>query len=109
MARWSHLGPVLVHPWSSTPVQPGLTAGELWGRGLPADSSLPPVHPRQILAGAKAHKQRTGRWPHEKSGPVMEAPRETWAGVNAALREGLRGLPGGTTLFRRLRRGRTAR
>jgi hypothetical protein len=31
---------------------------------------------------------------------VVRAPGATWAGVKAALREGLRGLPGGTTLYR---------
>lgn len=84
-------------------------------RGLPGGSSLakllaeargrhhhldkPPLTLEQILAWADAHHQRTGEWPlKERSGPVQDAPDETWAAIHAALRVGGRGLPGGTTL-----------
>jgi hypothetical protein len=63
---------------------------------------LPSLRVTHILTWADSFHARTGRWLHEKSGPVAEAPGETWAGVNAALRKGLRGLPGGITLFRLL-------
>ena len=36
------------------------------------------------------------------SGPVAEAPEETWRAVNMALAQGHRGLPGGSSLSRLL-------
>jgi hypothetical protein len=52
---------------------------------------------------------RTGRWPHASTGAVPEAPGETWQGVDAALRYGRRGLPGGEGLGRFLHRRLGAR
>jgi hypothetical protein len=59
-----------------------------------------------ILRWADAHFARTGCRPHGRSGPVVEAPGETWAAVQSALKCGCRGLPGGDTLLRLLRRRR---
>jgi hypothetical protein len=88
------------------------------GRGLPGGSSLmqllaehrqvrnryrlPTLTERQILTWADAHHHRTGRWPDLDSGPIPEAPGETWRRVQTALVEGLRGLPGGSSLPRLL-------
>ena len=111
------------------------TPGETWkivdralvqcGRGLVRRSSLAQLlvekrgvtHPKaprllsidQILAWADAHRDRTGRWPSEKSGVIVEAPNEKWVNVQAALRLGLRGLPGGSSLVQLLEanRGKT--
>jgi hypothetical protein len=95
-------------------------------RGLPGGSSLPrllaesrPVRnvhtlPRltieQVLAWADAYHARTGRWPRAQSGRVGDAPGETWSGVDSALFQRLRGLPGGMTLAQLLaeRRGAPA-
>lgn len=64
----------------------------------------------QILAWADTYHARTGRWPARNSGPVPEAPGQTWATVNQALAAGARGLPGGDTLARLLaRHGRGVR
>jgi hypothetical protein len=105
-------------------------AGETWRsidgalrdghRGLPGGSSLPRLLAehrgrrnkaclprltlRQVLAWADAHQRRTGRWPGVRSGPVPEAPGESWQAINLALFVGLRGLPGGDSLARLLRR-----
>src|SRR5262249_38261329 len=110
-------------------------AGETWpginyalregGRGLPGGSSLaellcrrrgrrhhrrPPRLTRgQVLAWADAHRRRTGGWPTYRSGPVLEAPGETWQAVQDALRAGTRGLPGGDSLAELLRRRRGRR
>ena len=54
------------------------------------------------------HHKRTGSWPTQFSGSVSGAAGETWAGINAALRYGYRGLPGGDSLFRLLGRERGA-
>jgi hypothetical protein len=60
----------------------------------------------QVLAWADAYHGRTGEWPTARSGPVPEAPGCTWAGLNRALQVGRRGLPGGDSLARLLRRER---
>jgi hypothetical protein len=76
-------------------------------------SDLPHLTIKEILAWAKAHHRRTGRWPVATLLEIPEAPGESWAAVNTALRDGLRGLPGGESLpgllARRLRvRNRTS-
>ncbi len=84
-------------------------------RGLPGGSSLVrllakrrPVRPRRlslrkIRTWARAHRAATGRWPDAHAGPVRGVSDEMWAAVDAALKFGRRGLPGGsclTALFR---------
>ena len=55
-----------------------------------------------ILEWAKAHHNRTGKWPWSISGPVFEVPGEKWANIIAVLSRGGRGLPGGVSLARLL-------
>ncbi len=54
-----------------------------------------------------------GAWPLSPpvrmSGPVEEVPGETWLRIDTALREGRRGLPGGTSLSQLLAPHRGAR
>lgn len=71
-------------------------------RGIRNNWHLPRLSNRQIVAWARAHRARTGRWPTSGSGVVPEAPEETWKGIDAALRKGRRGLPGGSSLVRLL-------
>jgi hypothetical protein len=71
-------------------------------RGVRNKSALPPLTEEQVRAWAEAYRGRMGHWPRVKSGPIPEAPGETWSGVNAALEVGLRGFPGGSSLFRLL-------
>ncbi len=94
-------------------------------RGLPSGSTLarlleeyrgvrnhlhaPRLKPRQVLAWADAHYKRTGRWPTTSSGPIPEAPGETWAAVDAAFVAGSRGLAGYGSLARFLARRRGVR
>lgn len=73
-------------------------------RGVRNRKDLPRLRHKQILAWAREHHQRTGRWPSQQSGPVGAAPGETWGAVNDALLNGLRGLPGGDSLPRLLAR-----
>jgi hypothetical protein len=82
---------------------PRLLAGH---RGVRNRGSVPRLTVKQILAWADAFRARTRRWPTAKSGPIPEAPEETWMRVTTALREGLRGLPGGSSLARLLREHR---
>jgi hypothetical protein len=71
-------------------------------RGVRNRKDLPPLTEEQILAWADAYHGRTGQWPQRHSGPIDDAPGETWAAVNAALIQGNRGLPGGSSLPRLL-------
>jgi hypothetical protein len=67
-------------------------------RGVRNVRDLPALTEKLILTWADLHRKRTGRWPTENSGPVADAPGEVWANVNTALLQGLRGLPGGSSL-----------
>jgi hypothetical protein len=61
----------------------------------------------QILAWADAYHKRTGRWPRYSDEPVERNNHITWSAVDRALRLGIRGLRGGSSLPRLLdeRRG----
>jgi hypothetical protein len=121
--RWPtvHAGPVVGQPGETwLAVQSALDQGT---RGLPGGSSLaqllqehrgirnksrlPRLTERRILAWADAHLRSTGRYTVIASGPIADAPGETWLAMQMALVEGLRGLPGGSSLARLLneRRG----
>jgi hypothetical protein len=78
-------------------------------RGVPNKQDLPPLTADQILAWADAHVQRTNGWPTQTSGPIAEAPGETWKGVHMALVQGLRSLDGGSSLTRFLAEHRGVR
>jgi hypothetical protein len=86
----------------------GLPGGDSLARllarrlGVRNQSSVPPLTVRQILAWARAYHRHTGDWPKPRSGPIPGVPDETWMRVDTALREGLRGLKGGTSLRRLL-------
>jgi hypothetical protein len=62
-------------------------------RGVRNAKYPPKLTVRQILAWADAHYLRNGRWPNIMTGPLREAPGETWLNLNQALRKGLRNLP----------------
>jgi hypothetical protein len=78
-------------------------------RGVRHHGRLPPFREKQILAWADAHRRRTGLWPTAASGPVVDAPEETWRAVDQALRVGVRGLPSGSSLARLLMQRRGVR
>jgi hypothetical protein len=65
---------------------------------MPKRSGRPTLTVQQILAWADAHHERTGQWPLQRSGPVTDAPGETWSAIDVALRRGHRGLPEGSSL-----------
>jgi hypothetical protein len=70
-------------------------------------SRKPRLSAAQVLAWAEAHRLRTGAWPGTASGPVQEGlAGETWRRIDNALRLGLRGLEGGSSLARLLERER---
>ena len=75
--------------------------------GIRNRMDLPPFTVKQILAWAEGHRRQTGKWPKTMSGQVPDAPDETWLGIDDALRQGNRGLGGGSSLAQLLaeRRG----
>ena len=106
--------------WPAIASRPkGLPTGESWKtvnkalyqglRGLPGGSSLAillaeqrdvhgPLTPERILAWADLHFEGTGEWPGTRSGRVRGAYRERWETIDTNLRQGRRGLPGGSSL-----------
>jgi hypothetical protein len=67
-------------------------------RSVRNQTSIPRLTKETILAWADAHFRRTGNWPAQLSGPIPEAPEENWAMIDTALRCGLRGLRGRSSL-----------
>ncbi len=70
------------------------------GRPNPANRSRLTV--KQVLAWADTHRAREGKWPTVLAGALEDAPDEKWSNIDSALRDGYRGLPGGTSLARLL-------
>lgn len=70
------------------------------------NSQFPPLLTEGgIVAWARKHHRRTGNWPKEDSGPILDATNETWAAIDLALRKGKRrGVPGGDSLSKLLDR-----
>ncbi len=77
--------------------------------GVRNKASLRPLSNTRVLRWAKAHHARTGEWPNQSSGPIPDAPGESWKGVESALRQGGRGLPGGSSLAKLLGEKRKSR
>jgi hypothetical protein len=133
---WADAHRAATHKWPTFRCGPVLGApGEAWHaidsslyqgwRGMPGGSSLAKLlaehrgvepekrHPDltvpQILAWADSHREKTGRWPSENSGRIIDATDESWQAITAALAKGSRGLPGGSSLARLLAEHRDAR
>src|SRR5437588_513518 len=69
----------------------------------------PPFTIDQILAWADHHFAQSGRWPTAKSRRIPGSLGENWRRVDSALRLGLRGLPGGSSLAQLLAENRGVR
>jgi hypothetical protein len=71
-------------------------------RGVLNRKTQPPLTIAQILIWAEAQHALFGAWPSKQTGPIGNTG-ESWEIVNAALRLGLRGLPGGSSLSQLLK------
>jgi hypothetical protein len=70
----------------------------------------PPLTIPLILKSADAHHARTGTWPRKTSGPARAGYiGDNWLMIDHALKLGLRGLDGGTTLAKLLSDARGVR
>jgi len=76
-------------------------------RGVPLRLEQPDLTEEQILAWADAYHSRTGLWPTAHCAAIAHGPPLQWITLEACLREGRRGLPGGSSLAQLLaeRRG----
>jgi hypothetical protein len=62
-------------------------------------SSLSTLSIDEILKWADYHYRSTGKWPNRNAGIAIDDPNETtWSGIDVALKQGRRGLPGGSSL-----------
>jgi len=68
-----------------------------------------PLTEAQIIGWARQYHQRTGQWPKKTSGPIEEAPGESWSIINHALHSGCRGFQPGSSLARLLAKRGLAR
>jgi hypothetical protein len=78
-------------------------------RGVRNLGCLPRLTIKQILGWADAYYEQHERWPTTESGPIDNAPGETWKGIDHALRLGMRSLKGDTSLSRLLAKERKVR
>ena len=86
----------------------GLSGGSSLSRLLACDRGVrylrgrPPLAVSEIVRWADLYHKSHGTWPESASGPIPEAPGETWKRIQVALERGIRGLPGGSSLKRLL-------
>ncbi len=78
----------------------GITLAQLLAehRQAPNIYTEPSLTAAKIIAWASDHREATGAWPGENSGPVRGVPGENWNAISSALCRGSRGLPGGSSL-----------
>jgi hypothetical protein len=103
---WACINSALTQGLRGLPRGPSLAQLLTEHLGVRTRAATPPLAVEQILAWADAHNLREGKWPNALSGPIHDAPDETWRAINLALEQGWRGLPGGDSLSRLLRRER---
>jgi hypothetical protein len=103
---WSAINSALIHGFRGCPGGSSLIRLLAERRGVRNRAGLPHLSTAQILKWVDALHGRTGLWPRQNSGPVHDAPGETWCGINSALRFGGRGLRGGSSLCRLLEKHR---
>jgi hypothetical protein len=95
---WGVINDALAHGSRGLPGGGSLARLLAEHRGARSRRTAPKLTEEQILAWARSHWERTGVWPGARSGPIPEAPGETWGAVYQAVYQGLRGLPGGSSL-----------
>jgi superfamily II DNA or RNA helicase len=98
--NWANVGQALVVGLRSLPKCSSLARLLAEHRGVRNIHDLLRLSDERILVWADAHYGRNGQWPKRDSGRIEEAPGENWMSVENALRLGLRGLSGGSSLAR---------
>jgi hypothetical protein len=67
-------------------------------RGARYDAHRPPLDPATIRKWAARFEKENGKLPSRQSGPIPWSDGDSWSNVELALRNGSRGLPGGSSL-----------
>jgi hypothetical protein len=100
--RWSAISVALQKGHRGLPGGSSLARLLAARRGVRNKKGLPHLSVSQILRWADAYHRRTAAWPQPKTRPssIPDTHGETWLAVDSALRVGLRGLPGGSSLPR---------
>jgi hypothetical protein len=104
--NWSKINYAATHGRRGLPGGMSLASLLNKHRGQRAKRGATLLNVEQILAWAESHRRRTGDWPNLASGRVVEDQALTWKRINSALWQGLRGLRGGDSLAKLLRRHR---
>jgi hypothetical protein len=99
---WWNIAEALIYGYRGLPGGDTLARLLARRRGRRNPRGQPPLSIPQILAWADAYHQRYGRWPSAAAGVIPKTKGLTWRAVNLALRQGHRGLPGGSSLSRLL-------
>ena len=73
-------------------------------RGARNQTNIPRLSKRRVLQWAKAYHEVVGSWPTYRSEFNPASPDDTWSAIDEALRQGLRGLKGGLTIAKLLRK-----
>jgi hypothetical protein len=100
--NWGNIGKALIMGWRGLPGGTTLKRLLVEYRGLEALNRRPRLTVKQILRWADAYHRVNGIWPDVASGPVAGVWRLTWSSVDKFLKDGGRGLSGGTSLARLL-------
>jgi hypothetical protein len=107
--KWANIDAALVQGGRSLPGGSSLAKLLAEKRGVRNMGGLPDLTIKQVLQWADAHNQTTGKWPKSTSGDVMGASGEKWVNIQAALVQGGRSLPGGSSLAQLLAEERGVR
>ncbi len=98
-ATWLGIDASLRHGHRGLPGGSSLANLLLVHRGARNPGNVPALTTKDIVRWGKQHFQRTGRWPNRDSGRVGSRGQK-WSAIDAALKAGNRGLPGGSSLTR---------
>jgi superfamily II DNA or RNA helicase len=107
--KWQNIEQALVKGLRGLPGGSSLAKLLAEKRGVQNLSNLPDLTIKQILRWADAYHEKTGKWPRASSGELFNAPGETWAKIESALRQGTRGMPEASSLARLLSEKRGVR
>jgi hypothetical protein len=99
---WSRVNQALNHGLRGMPGGVTLARFLKENRGVRISHEPPALTEEKILQWADAYHDRTGDWPNRESGPIADSPEDMWSAIHMALKNGLRQLPGGTTLAKLL-------
>jgi hypothetical protein len=107
--KWANINVALRNGHRGLPGKSSLAMLLEEERGVRNPRNLSPLTKNEILAWADSHRRKTREWPRQDSGPILDAPDETWRGIDHALRLGMRNLPSGSSLAQLLAEERGTR